>query len=301
MVDQRRTQEERYIMAPMHNMDTKEQLVLSRQTHMQNQQHLQNLQHLQYLQQVHQELVREQHPMMQTVPRSVKIGVPQKRKGPSKIKTVYMVPAANIHAVDRWAWRKYGQKPIKDATFPRSYYKCSSSKECNARKQVEMCKLEPEIYLVTYIGDHIHPSPIQPAQMPESILASLFPPVPPQSNIPLFQLHQQPEIFSSEPFKLPEAPSMLSETTLVPEEIPLKSSKIPTISEIMSAPIEKEVEDLLIPNMSKFVDEDTWGAMEELEMWKNWNSNYEPGSGIGFDSFGTTLKNWNNKNVDDSG
>ncbi|XP_054824188.1 probable WRKY transcription factor 29 [Prosopis cineraria] len=55
---------------------------------------------------------------------------------------------------DSWAWRKYGQKPIKGSPYPRSYYRCSSSKGCMARKQVERSHLDPEVFIVTYTAQH---------------------------------------------------------------------------------------------------------------------------------------------------
>ncbi|KAK6154789.1 hypothetical protein DH2020_009037 [Rehmannia glutinosa] len=58
---------------------------------------------------------------------------------------------------DSWAWRKYGQKPIKGSPYPRGYYKCSSSKGCPARKQVERSKLDPNTLVVTYSCEHNHP------------------------------------------------------------------------------------------------------------------------------------------------
>ncbi|KAM0912329.1 hypothetical protein ACQ4PT_012873 [Festuca glaucescens] len=60
---------------------------------------------------------------------------------------------------DSWAWRKYGQKPIKGSPYPRGYYRCSSSKGCPARKQVERSRTDPTVLLVTYSYDHNHPWP----------------------------------------------------------------------------------------------------------------------------------------------
>ncbi|OWM72088.1 probable WRKY transcription factor 29 [Punica granatum] len=60
---------------------------------------------------------------------------------------------------DLWAWRKYGQKPIKGSPFPRSYYRCSSMKGCLARKQVERSSSEPGMFTVTYTGEHSHTQP----------------------------------------------------------------------------------------------------------------------------------------------
>ncbi|GAU32341.1 hypothetical protein TSUD_43830 [Trifolium subterraneum] len=62
-------------------------------------------------------------------------------------------------STDLWAWRKYGQKPIKGSPYPRNYYRCSSSKGCTARKQVERSNTESDMFIVTYTGDHNHPRP----------------------------------------------------------------------------------------------------------------------------------------------
>ncbi|PIN22890.1 hypothetical protein CDL12_04383 [Handroanthus impetiginosus] len=60
---------------------------------------------------------------------------------------------------DSWSWRKYGQKPIKGSPYPRGYYRCSSSKGCPARKQVERSRLDPTTLLITYSCEHNHPVP----------------------------------------------------------------------------------------------------------------------------------------------
>ncbi|CAH8360146.1 unnamed protein product [Eruca vesicaria subsp. sativa] len=60
---------------------------------------------------------------------------------------------------DAWAWRKYGQKPIKGSPYPRSYYRCSSSKGCLARKQVERNPQNPEKFTITYTNEHDHEIP----------------------------------------------------------------------------------------------------------------------------------------------
>ncbi|KAL6177312.1 hypothetical protein ACLB2K_048838 [Fragaria x ananassa] len=60
---------------------------------------------------------------------------------------------------DVWAWRKYGQKPIKGSPYPRSYYRCSSSKGCSARKQVERSNSNPELFIITFTAEHNHDHP----------------------------------------------------------------------------------------------------------------------------------------------
>lgn len=65
---------------------------------------------------------------------------------------------------DSWAWRKYGQKPIKGSPFPRAYYRCSSNKGCPARKQVERDRAKPDTVIVTYSFEHNHSDAVPRAQ-----------------------------------------------------------------------------------------------------------------------------------------
>ncbi|KAK8480464.1 hypothetical protein V6N13_132028 [Hibiscus sabdariffa] len=73
-------------------------------------------------------------------------------------KKVCEVPAEGLSS-DVWAWRKYGQKPIKGSPYPRGYYRCSTSKGCLARKQVERHRSDPNMFVVTFTGEHNHPAP----------------------------------------------------------------------------------------------------------------------------------------------
>ncbi|VVB06851.1 unnamed protein product [Arabis nemorensis] len=67
--------------------------------------------------------------------------------------------AAEALNSDVWAWRKYGQKPIKGSPYPRGYYRCSTSKGCLARKQVERNRSDPTMFIITYTAEHNHPAP----------------------------------------------------------------------------------------------------------------------------------------------
>lgn len=67
---------------------------------------------------------------------------------------------SNTPPSDSWAWRKYGQKPIKGSPYPRAYYRCSSCKGCPARKQVERSRVDPTMLIITYSSDHNHAWPV---------------------------------------------------------------------------------------------------------------------------------------------
>ncbi|KAF5760863.1 putative transcription factor WRKY family [Helianthus annuus] len=82
------------------------------------------------------------------------VSVPIKEIEGSRLKSEINAPPS-----DSWAWRKYGQKPIKGSPYPRGYYRCSSSKGCPARKQVERNRADPTMVIVTYSCDHNHSWP----------------------------------------------------------------------------------------------------------------------------------------------
>lgn len=57
---------------------------------------------------------------------------------------------------DGYRWRKYGQKLVKGSTYPRSYYRCTTS-GCKVRKHTERSKDDPKVLVTTYDGVHNHP------------------------------------------------------------------------------------------------------------------------------------------------
>ncbi|CAN1778292.1 WRKY transcription factor 22 [Linum perenne] len=85
--------------------------------------------------------------------------VPKLRKRKNQQKKVVQHVTEQGISSDKWAWRKYGQKPIKGSPFPRSYYRCSSLKGCPARKQVERSTSDHSIFIITYTADHTHAHP----------------------------------------------------------------------------------------------------------------------------------------------
>ncbi|XP_055807922.1 WRKY transcription factor 22-like [Solanum dulcamara] len=83
---------------------------------------------------------------------------PRNKRRKNQLKKVCQVAADGLSS-DMWSWRKYGQKPIKGSPYPRGYYKCSTSKGCLARKQVERNRSDPNMFIVTYTAEHNHPMP----------------------------------------------------------------------------------------------------------------------------------------------
>ncbi|OWM69866.1 WRKY DNA-binding transcription factor 70-like [Punica granatum] len=57
---------------------------------------------------------------------------------------------------DDYAWRKYGQKDILNAKFPRCYFRCTHKPDqgCRATKQVQRMEDNQQMYQITYIGVH---------------------------------------------------------------------------------------------------------------------------------------------------
>ncbi|KAL3331467.1 hypothetical protein AABB24_035008 [Solanum stoloniferum] len=57
---------------------------------------------------------------------------------------------------DGYSWRKYGQKDILGAKYPRSYYRCTYRlmQNCWATKQVQRSDDDPALFEITYKGSH---------------------------------------------------------------------------------------------------------------------------------------------------
>ncbi|XP_044963227.1 transcription factor WRKY19-like [Hordeum vulgare subsp. vulgare] len=57
---------------------------------------------------------------------------------------------------DGLSWRKYGQKDILGATYPRAYFRCTHrhTQGCRATKQVQRAHADPLLFDVLYLGAH---------------------------------------------------------------------------------------------------------------------------------------------------
>ncbi|XP_059298233.1 WRKY DNA-binding transcription factor 70-like [Lycium ferocissimum] len=57
---------------------------------------------------------------------------------------------------DGHAWRKYGQKQILNAKYPRNYFRCTHKFDqgCKANKQVQRIQENPPLFRITYYGHH---------------------------------------------------------------------------------------------------------------------------------------------------
>ncbi|XP_010266464.1 PREDICTED: probable WRKY transcription factor 41 [Nelumbo nucifera] len=58
--------------------------------------------------------------------------------------------------LDGYGWRKYGQKDILGAKYPRAYYRCThrNLQGCLATKQVQRSDEDPSVFDITYRGNH---------------------------------------------------------------------------------------------------------------------------------------------------
>ncbi|XP_031095353.1 probable WRKY transcription factor 53 [Ipomoea triloba] len=79
--------------------------------------------------------------LMPTWTEQVKVGTDNGLEGPPE---------------DGYSWRKYGQKDILGAKYPRSYYRCTyrAMQNCWATKQVQRSDEDPTTFEITYKGAH---------------------------------------------------------------------------------------------------------------------------------------------------
>ncbi|XP_057462968.1 probable WRKY transcription factor 41 [Actinidia eriantha] len=87
------------------------------------------------------------------------VNASRKRKSvPRWTKQVQVCPGLGLERPldDGFSWRKYGQKDILGAKFPRGYYRCThrNVQGCLATKQVQRSNEDPTIFEITYRGRH---------------------------------------------------------------------------------------------------------------------------------------------------
>ncbi|KAI4977045.1 hypothetical protein ZWY2020_050652 [Hordeum vulgare] len=86
-------------------------------------------------------------------------GVCKRRKGLPRWTEKFRIPDdANLEYTpdDGFSWRKYGQKDILGAKFPRGYYRCTyrNAQGCAATRQVQRSDADLAVFDVTYQGAH---------------------------------------------------------------------------------------------------------------------------------------------------
>ncbi|KAK4273912.1 hypothetical protein QN277_017215 [Acacia crassicarpa] len=73
-------------------------------------------------------------------------------------KQIRISPGMTVESLldDGFSWRKYGQKDILGAKFPRGYYRCTHrhAQGCLATKQVQRSDQDPTVMEVNYRGNH---------------------------------------------------------------------------------------------------------------------------------------------------
>ncbi|MCD7458852.1 transcription factor [Datura stramonium] len=71
---------------------------------------------------------------------------------------------------DGYNWRKYGQKDILGARYPRNFYRCTyrPKQNCWATKQVQKLDDDPTVYEITYRGFHTCQNATNSALQPKS-------------------------------------------------------------------------------------------------------------------------------------
>ncbi|KAK8521979.1 hypothetical protein V6N13_022042 [Hibiscus sabdariffa] len=143
----------------------------------------------------------------------------------NQLKRVCQVPAEGLSS-DVWAWRKYGQKPIKGSPYPRGYYRCSTSKGCLARKQVERHRSDPNMFIVTYTGEHNHAAPTHRNSLAGSTRQKPFTPQMVAAGDSIKPISDKPA-------------ESLSPATSVDEEVVVQSTKVDSREDL----VEDEGED----------------------------------------------------------
>ncbi|RDX60101.1 putative WRKY transcription factor 70 [Mucuna pruriens] len=135
---------------------------------------------------------------------------------------------------DGYQWRKYGQKEILNAQYPRNYYRCTHKfdQNCQATKQVQRVKEDPILYKTTYYGNHtcknlVNPEiildPISPSASSKFLSFDNSFPTPSKQECP-FLSSSFPSLVKREECKEEFPPSTSSNDYLISSELTFDSS-----------------------------------------------------------------------------
>ncbi|KAJ4916847.1 putative WRKY transcription factor 71 [Raphanus sativus] len=100
----------------------------------------------------------DQHGVGESSKQLTKQGKEKGEKKEREARVAFMTKSEIDHLEDGYRWRKYGQKAVKNSSYPRSYYRCTTQK-CNVKKRVERSFQDPSMVITTYEGKHNHPIP----------------------------------------------------------------------------------------------------------------------------------------------
>uniref|UniRef100_A0ACD5Z6A8 Uncharacterized protein n=1 Tax=Avena sativa TaxID=4498 RepID=A0ACD5Z6A8_AVESA len=172
-------------------------------------------------------------PRAQPSGRQASGGVPRSKRRKSQQKKVVCHVAADGVSSDVWAWRKYGQKPIKGSPYPRGYYRCSTAKGCPARKQVERSRADPNTFILTFTGDHNHAAPTH------------------RNSLAGTSRSKFPSTSSSSPRPRPPPPSVV-----VPGEAPSTSAGLSPTTPLRTSSSSEEEDELHVEDMEMAGEDD---------------------------------------------
>ncbi|XP_059634327.1 probable WRKY transcription factor 53 [Cornus florida] len=98
---------------------------------------------------------------------------------------------------DGYSWRKYGQKEILGANFPRAYYRCThrNAQGCLATKQVQRSDQDASVFEISYRGRH---TCIQSSHLNQALATSKREGRKPSQHHSLQLLHQEKQEQSQE-------------------------------------------------------------------------------------------------------
>ncbi|KAF5947563.1 hypothetical protein HYC85_013520 [Camellia sinensis] len=122
-----------------------------------------------------------------------KDGSRKRKSTPRWTQQVQVCPGTGLEGPldDGYSWRKYGQKDILGAKYPRGYYRCThrNVQGCLATKQVQRSDEDPTIFEITYRGRHTctpqpppPPPPPEKQEQPPNTTLDNPPPPPPQQQ-----------------------------------------------------------------------------------------------------------------------